>query len=147
MTADELSLDTPESLWRDQMRRLLRGDQIAPADIVPPPEVTLGMILRSGARRYVDSETGIGLGGMLYDGDAETGWKVVEVKASLPPAKGTRIEWHTLTDDEVDWTLYQGFINRKVVKDLRGALIRHMRDRPDDRRYMAALNTIQYVLS
>lgn len=128
------------------MRRLLRGDQIAPADIVPPPAPALGMILRSGPRRYVDSEVGIGLGGMLYDGDADSGWKVVEVKANTPPARGTRIEWHVLTEDEVDWTAFTGVIRRDVIKDLRGALIRHMRDRPNDRRFLSALNCIAFVL-
>lgn len=147
MTAEPLELRNPLAEWQRQLRRSLDGDVIAPADVVEPQEIRLGYILRSGTRRYADSEVGIGLGGMVYDGDATAGWKVVEVKANTPPSKGTRIEWHTIAADEIDWLEYKGHLSRTVIKDLQRMLVRHMRGREDDRRYMAALNVIAFVLS
>lgn len=145
MTADELRLENPLAEWERQKRRSLDGEVITTADVVDPPPITLGVFLRSGTRRYVDSDLGVGLGGMVYDGAADTGWRVVEVKAN--PQGGTRIEWHLIVADEIDWLEFTGVIPKKVLRDLRGALIRHMRDRADDRRYLTALNVVAWALS
>lgn len=150
MNVDPLSLGNDLSEWDAMMRRARRGDQVAPEDVVQPPPIRLGVILRSATRRYADSKIGTTIGGMFWaagpvSDDDEPSYRVVEVKANA--GGGTRVEWHTITGDDLLMEEFTGAVRADVLRALRRRLLVHFPDHEDDDRYLTALRVIAMALS
>lgn len=140
MTATLFPRENPLTAWLGMMDRLRQGEIIPADEIIDPPPIELGMILRSGTVRYADSDLGVGVGGVYYAPAEPDGWNVVEQWRGA-------IHWHTIAPDDLDWTQYVGSVNLGVLRDLRVALAQDMGKRRHAGAHLAALLVIERCLS